>query len=105
MIMVEIGDTPARTFKELSPGWINHQINSRRHDGQTVCVRVTVSHPGIDLVLPSCGCVRNGGSGTWIPSRDEQEIIEQWNKAGLNKCDFNAGNLISFLRHLDNRLN
>lgn len=42
MINVKIGDTE-RELNSISESWINQQINRRRADGHSVCVRESLS--------------------------------------------------------------
>ena len=103
MIRVQIGGDE----KELATAdehWINQQINRRRAEDQTVCVRVTVEEGNLSMILstPTCG----GGSGGRgrPPSPYEKEIFSLWNQRGLDDVNFTGGNLVAFLKQLRNLL-
>lgn len=98
MIRVRIADEE-RQLGTADAQWINQQINRRRADGQSVCVRVVIHGGGLDMVLstPNCG---TGGSGGRPPTTQEKRVFDLWDKRGLNNADFNGGNLIAFLHQL-----
>lgn len=101
MIKIRIADVE----KELASAdeqWINQQINRRRADGQTVCVRVTIHEGGLDMVLatPTCGA----GGGGRPPRPDENRVFDLWKKLGLNDESFTGGNVVAFLKQLQHLL-
>lgn len=98
MTTIRIG-AEERPLRDADQHWIAQQINGRRHDGQSVCVLVTVNAPEVDIRLatPVCGA---GGGGSRAFTRREQAIIELWGKCGLSERDFSAGNVISFVEQL-----
>lgn len=102
MIRIEIG-TAERDLGNATPSWINQQINRRRADGQTVCVRVHVDCPGINLRLstPTCG---GGTPGGPPPTGEEKRIIDLWKDRGLTERNFKGGDLVSFLRQLESQV-
>lgn len=99
MIKVRIGDSE-RELSSISEGWVNQQINRRRADGQNVCVRVIIRHEQLNMTLsiPSCP---QGTSGR-APNRHEKQVFDLWEKRGLNKDQFTGGNLVAFLKQLNN---
>ena len=99
MIRVRIGSDERDMTESVDEHWINQQINRRRHEGQQVCVQVTVREPGVDAVLSSPGCGSPGGGGR-PPNVEEREIFDLWNQRGLNRADFTGGNLVAFLKQL-----
>lgn len=101
MILVQIG-TSERTLKKASPDWINRQIRGRRDDGQTVCVRVQINCPPVDVDLQTSACP-GGGSGRSL-TPEEQRVIDVWSDLGLGDPDFAPGNLVAFLKQLERRL-
>jgi len=50
MIRIRIGETE-KNLENVEENWINQQINRRRADGISVCVRVIVKNLDIDMVL------------------------------------------------------
>ncbi len=102
MIRIRIGETE-KEFGSADESWINQQINRRRAEGQTVCVRVTVHEGDLNMVLSTPSCVTSGGGGR-PPSPREKELFDLWNQRGLNDTDFTGGNLVAFLKQLKNLL-
>ena len=97
MITVKIGTDERDMTEGIDEQWINQQIARRREDGEQVCVRITI-HEGevnVNLATPTC----TGGSvGGRRPNGAELEIIELWNRRGLNEVQFTGGNLVAFLK-------
>jgi len=100
MITVQIGSSGERTIEEASESWINEQINRRREDRHTVCVRVRITEPPVDMILATPGC-GGGGSGGRSPNQQERRVFELWVDRHLNEAAFTGGNLIAFLRQLE----
>jgi hypothetical protein len=102
MIRIQIGDEE-RDLDNADEHWINQQINRRRADGKSVCVRVTIHAGDLDMVLstPTCGA---SGGGSRPPRPGEKEVFDLWNERGLNKADFTGGNLVAFLKQIKNVL-
>lgn len=98
MITVRIGSRE-RDLRSASESWINQQINRRREDEQSVCVRVIIREKSINIALSTQSCPGSGG-GTRPPNAQEQEIFKLWDKLGLNKEDFHGGNVVAFLKQL-----
>ena len=99
MIKIHIGSSE-RDILQVTEHWIRQQINRRRADNVDLCVRVNIHDVNRHMVLstPSCpGC-----SGDRFPNRYEKQIFNLWEKCGLNKDTFLAGNLIAFLRQIRN---
>lgn len=97
MISISIGETE-RGLADATPDWINRQINRRRDNRGRVCVRVRIDCPGVRVTLASPAC--RSGVGTRPPNRDEQRIFALWGERGLDNEDFTGGNLVAFLRQL-----
>jgi len=58
MITVEIGDNQ-RNFtnsRHIDETWINEQINSRRTDGRTLCVRVKTDEGSLNITFVTADC-------------------------------------------------
>lgn len=98
MITIKIGESE-RPLADAEPSWVNQQINRRREDGVSVCVRVTIRTQTLNIVLATPGCA--GGGGGRPPTRDEQAILDLWQERGLSRPEFTGGNLIAFLRQLE----
>ena len=98
MIRIRIGDEE-RELANADEHWINQQINRRRADGQTVCVRVTVHVDDLNMVLSTPTCGASGGGGR-PPRPREKEVFNLWSQRGLNAADFTGGNLVAFLKQL-----
>jgi hypothetical protein len=99
MITVRIG-TETRPVADATESWINEQINRRRGDGQNICVEVVMQTSGLNLRLATPGCGTGGGGGR-APTANEREVLELWDKRGLNSAGFSGGNLIAFLKQVD----
>ena len=79
--------------------WVNQQINQRRADGQSVCVRVIINEGDLNIVLSTPTCGASGGSSR-PPNHREKEVLGLWNQRRLNDVDFTGGNLVAFLKQL-----
>jgi hypothetical protein len=101
MIKIRIGDSE-KDLSVADESWINQQINRRREDGQTVCVKVTVHEGGLDIVLstPTCG----SAGGDRQPTTKEKEVFNLWKERGLDNADFTGGNVVAFLKQLKHLL-
>ena len=97
MIRVRIGDAE-RELSSVSESWVNQQINRRKADGQSVCVRVIILQDQLKMTLSTPGCPK--GSGGRPPNRYEEQVFDLWERRGLNEEQFTAGNLIAFLKQL-----
>ena len=90
-----------RQFNEsIDEQWIIQQINRRRAEGQSPCVRVTIDGADLNMILSTPNCPKNNLSTR--PARPhEKEIIEIWNKHGLNDENFTGNNMITFFQQLN----
>ncbi|MBW8042338.1 MAG: hypothetical protein FVQ85_20405 [Planctomycetes bacterium] len=100
MVKIKIGGEE-RNLTEIDTSWINQQINRQRKDGP-VCVRVTIKHDPIDMILSSGDCPRAGGGRQARPQ--EKEIFDLWDKHRLNETDFPSGQLVAFIKQLQRLL-
>ena len=88
-----------RPLEDAGGDWITSQINGRRKDGQSVCVRVSISMPGANIPFATCTCASaGGGSGGRPPNARERELIDLWNRHHLGESQFNAGDVVAFVR-------
>jgi hypothetical protein len=100
MIAVHISESQ-REFandREIDEQWIAEQINRRRYDGHTVCVRVLIEEGPINLRLSSAGC--SGGRASARFTAEQQNIIELWRRNRMDQADFDSGDVIAFLKQL-----
>lgn len=99
MSTVKIG-TDELPLDQVTPQWINQQINNRRDDGESVCVivRLRDPFPELNLATPSCG---GGGRPERQYSDRESAILDMW-REGMGQNGFTGGDLVSFLARLKN---
>lgn len=99
MIRVIIGDTE-RELSSADPQWINEQINRRRADGVSVCVKVLIDGNPVNLALATPNCASSAGGGGRPLNAEEQGVVALWEKLHLNTQEFTGGNLVAFLRQI-----
>jgi hypothetical protein len=99
MYKIQIGGSE-KELSEVSESWISHQVQERRHDGQPVCVRISLKNDCIDMILATPQCGGGGGGVGRQPKCKESEIFALWNDRHLNQNDWAVGNLIAFLKQL-----
>jgi len=97
-IRVRIG-AGERYLDDADEPWINEQINRRRQDKQLTCIRVLIKDSFVNMVLSTSDCSGKGG-GSRLPNSQEKRIFDLWNRLGLNRSEFHAGNLIAFLKQV-----
>lgn len=91
----------SRPLEQADSDWIARQVNGRRKDGQSVCVRVSIRTSGINLSRSTPGCPSSGGGGAGRPPTSrEREVLDLWAKLGLNEGDFSPGNVVAFVRQV-----
>jgi hypothetical protein len=95
---IQIGSSEAN-FVDVSEGWIAQQLNARRSDGLSPCVRVKVTTPEVNIVLSTPVCPAGGGGRG--PNQREQRIFDLWNERGLNRENIAPGQLVAFLHQLE----
>ena len=102
MITVTIGNE-AREWPSVTPAWISEAIRKLREAGVEICVQVKIHCNGVNLNLatPACG---GGGGGGREPNAEEFRIIQLWEKRHLNIGVVNTGEVISFLKQLEDIL-
>ena len=96
MIKVKIGNEERNGIDER---WIAQQITRRRGSGESVCVQVRIDAEDVNLVLQTPGCLTGAVSGR-RPTPLEREVLDLWERHGLNERDFSPGNVIAFLKQL-----
>lgn len=100
MVTIQIGGSGERKLDEAEESWINEQINRRRADDKSACVRVSIQTDSINMLLTTPSCAGGGGGGR-LPNEREKQILDLWTKRGLNAEDFNGGNVVAFLKQLE----
>jgi hypothetical protein len=98
MILITIGSAD-KPLVEATPDWINQQINRRRADGGSVCVRIRIDEPGVVMSLSTPECPL-GNSNTRGPNERERRVFELWKQHDLDKPDATGGAVVSFLNRL-----
>ena len=101
MVTVKIGAS-SRDFdsvERIDESWINQQIRGLKKDNHPVCVRVTIHEGSLNMTLTTPECPAAGVGGR-PPNRDEARAFDLWDKHGLNRGDFQGGNLIAFFKQL-----
>ena len=88
-----------RNLYEADEHWIIDQIEKRRREGVSVCVQVIMRQGDINIILSTPTDVR-GGRGGRPPSKQEKDIIDLWQKMGLNEENFHGGKVIAFRAQL-----
>jgi hypothetical protein len=100
MIKIRI-DNCEEDISSVSENWINQQINGRRADGYKPCVQVKLKNDHLNMVLSTYTCPKGMGSRT--PNEYERRVFDLWEKQGLNKTDFQGGNIIAFIKQVQHR--
>ena len=95
MISIRIG-AEEKELSSANESWINQTINGAN---APVCVQVAITQPGVGMILSTPTCAVGGGGGR-PPNDLERFIFELWAKRGLNRPDFDGGNLIAFLKQV-----
>jgi len=98
MIIVHIGPHK-KDIEEIEESWIHQQINRRREDGLSVCVRVSIRHASANVLLSTPNCPTSGRR-LLSPNPQENKIIDLWKKCGLKQSDFNSQGLVAFLKQI-----
>lgn len=86
-----------RPLDQADANWITRQVNGRREDGSSVCVRISIQSPNINVALATPGCPSGGCGGGRPPNNGERDILDLWERHKLNQSDFPAGQLVAFV--------
>ena len=100
MIRIRI-DNREEDLSSINESWIIQQINGRKAEGRTPCVQVKIKSDHLDMVLSTPAC--STGLGGRAPNEYERRVFDLWEKHGLKKADFQGGNLIAFLKQVQQR--
>ena len=87
-----------RNLDEATEHWLTEQIHNRKADGQAVCVQVIIDEGQLNMVLSTRDCPISGGGRA--PKPQKRDILELWTKRGLSEVGWAVGNLIAFLKQL-----
>jgi hypothetical protein len=102
VVTIEIGESRLPQA-QVTAGWIAEQLQRRRDDGRSVCVRVAIESPEVSLTLMTPQCISRGGSVRALNQR-ERQVHDMWKDRVLRHTDMQPGHLVSFLRQLDDLL-
>jgi hypothetical protein len=84
----------------IDEGWIARTVQGLRHDGESVCVRVTVNGDGLDLALTAGNCPMSQGGRP--PTSRERAVFDVWTTCGASgDANFPPGQLIKCLKELE----
>jgi hypothetical protein len=78
MITLQIG-TAERRDGDIEKRWIQDQVNSRRKNGEPICVTLHIQCDGINIKLASGDCAKSGGGSRQLKKK-EQFIVDEWKK-------------------------
>ena len=95
MVTVHIGDERKR-LEDLDESWVRQQVGARRDAGVTVCLQIAIRAQQVDIRLRSAGCSPSA-SVPWTPGPAEREIIDLWERCGVDELDFKVEDLLGFL--------
>lgn len=96
MVRIKI-DNEERPLNEAPDWWIDDQIKRRRRENKKVCIKVIFEQGELSFLIPTHGCPRTGRSRGTL-SEQEKEIFERWVALGLDKPEFEVGQLFTFLK-------
>lgn len=98
MSYVRIGDEQ-RNLADADQQWLGDQMRRRRAGGGSTCIQVSLKTSSINLLLstPECG---GGTGGGRVPTAQEQLLLDEWAKRGLNGEGYSVGDIISFLQEV-----
>ena len=100
MIKVKIG-TEEKVLEDVTAGWLKEKINRRRLNGDLVCAQISIVEPPLNMILSTNGCP-SSDSRSRAPKPAEQRIFDLWARLKLNMPEFDIGQLIAFLRQVQN---
>lgn len=87
-----------RPYDQVTESWLREEIESRRSEGQNVCVIVRIESGSLNFALATPGCSSSGGGRPL--NAQETEIFQLWVKRGMNSNDFKVGQLNAFLKQI-----
>ena len=102
MVTIKIGENEMEfdTISSVDENWIIQHINRRRHDGKTICVRVTLHTDAVNIILTGGECIGGGGGSARRLTQEEEDAFELWERLGLNGSRVDAGKLVAFFKQV-----
>lgn len=85
---------------DVSEAWLIEQIRRRRADSVPVCIRISIHTADINATLATSGCA-GGGGGERVPNPAEKRVLDLWRHYHLNDDDFAPGQMIAFLKQIE----
>lgn len=98
MITLQIG-TAERRDGDIEKRWIQDQVNSRRKNGEPICVKFHIQSDGANIRLASGDCPQSSGGSRQL-KKTEQAIVDEWFKKDFPNKDVKPGMLVSYLEFL-----
>lgn len=88
-----------RDVSDASPSWIREHVLALRSRDMDVCVKVSIRAGSLNIGLstPACSATRFSDRD---PNPEEQRILDLWHKRGMDKNDFEIGQLVAFLNEI-----
>ncbi len=88
----------------IDEGWIARRVEGLRHDGESVCVRVTAKGDGVDILVTAGSCA-SGVGGSREANPREARLFRLWDGCGVKGSGgFAPGQLIQCLKRLERAL-
>lgn len=100
MISVSVGSETV-TLDQFNGGWLLEQLERQTSPRSPACVRVRIGEGDVDVALATPGC-GSGQGGARTPRPREKAVLELWHRHGLSEPGWAPGNLIAFLKQLQN---
>jgi hypothetical protein len=97
MNTISIGNE-SRSLEQADPEWITQQIQRRRQDAASVCVRIQINSPDLNISFATPSCASSGRGGGRPPNAREREVLDLWAKHGLNDQQFSPGSVVAFVK-------
>lgn len=99
MSSIRIG-ADERNLEDADPHWITQEIQSRRADGQAVCVIIVIVTDELNMRLSTPSCGGGGGGAERAPTAREKAIFDLWHERGLDRATFSPGDVVAFVKQL-----
>jgi hypothetical protein len=100
MNTISIGNE-SRPLEQADPEWITQQIQRRRQDAASVCVRVQINSSDLNISFATTpSCASSGGGGGRPPNAREREVLDLWAKHGLTDPQFSPGGVVAFVKQV-----
>lgn len=92
----------SKPLGQVSERWITRTVNRAKRQSLPVCIQVAIAEGGLRMRLstPACGGQVSGGRP---PNDSEADIFELWSQQDLDTENFHGGNLLAFLKQLQQR--